>query len=615
MRRRATPSSLPSATLVAACRAARRRRRPPPSPADHHRRRSQLDGHRRPGRRPTSCLVDSDLYVPAGVTAADARARRPDHQRLRRLQGRPGRRRAGVRPRGLRHAVLHRARLPRTAAARSRWTTPTTTARRPSSSSTTSAGRKADNAGRHVARHWSRTTARRRPEGRHGRRLVRRPGAVRGRLARPAGRRADPDHHLERPVLLAGPEQHRASAPAGTASPTAPPACTRRQWTSLFFAHRHHRRHPGRRHRPDPQRRLPELRRPGLRGQGAARRARLPDPGDDRLRPARLRVVVPAEGDGTDPARAGPEGHAVQPAGGGRDLPRAAGAGHAGADDLAVLGPQPRRHAGTRRARPDRRRPAALDATSAAASSTGSTATSRATPRSSTGPEFAYFRDWVDLLRHRDAGLRQRRRRSRSARPSDALPVRRRRTSSPLARRCRPAAQTWANAAGRRADQLLARRRSQGGQATDPLPPTDAPGTFASWTSAPLSGADGARSASPTLDVTPDLAGGRGDPGGRPGRPAASSSPRSTTSRRTAPRRCTTGWSRRCGSPTSPSGCTSSCPASSSAIEAGPPAAASCWRPATRRTPATPPCCRSRSPPTRSSPAVLRLPVLRPAGA
>ena len=53
---------------------------------------------------------------------------------------------------------------------------------------------------------------------------------------------------------------------------------------------------------------------------------------------------------------------------------------------------------------------------------------------------------------------------------------------------------------GRCADELL-RDVSQGGQATDPLPATDAPGTFGSWTSAPMSGPT-VIVGSPTLDVT-----------------------------------------------------------------------------------------------------------------
>ena len=48
-----------------------------------------------------------------------------------------------------------------------------------------------------------------------------------------------------------------------------------------------------------------------------------------------------------DPAGAGPEGHAVQPQRGGRDLPLAAGAEDSGEDDLAVVGSL-RLHAGPR---------------------------------------------------------------------------------------------------------------------------------------------------------------------------------------------------------------------------------------------------------------------------
>ena len=59
---------------------------------------------------------------------------------------------------------------------------------------------KRDHAGTHVAL---------RPARRHDRRLVRRRQPVRHRLGRPAGRHDRPDHHLERPDLLARPEQHR----------------------------------------------------------------------------------------------------------------------------------------------------------------------------------------------------------------------------------------------------------------------------------------------------------------------------------------------------------------------------------------------------------------------
>ena len=157
-----------------------------------------------------------------------------------------------------------------------------------------------------------------RPAGRHGRRVLRRPGAVRGRRHRPPGRHDRADHHLERPVLLAGAQQHRLRARRHL-----PDARHREgRLDQPLLRGRHRRRHRARPDRPDPQRRLPELRRPGLRGQGADGCARLPDAGHPGPRPARQRDVVPLEGPHPDAARAGPERHAVQPAGGGGDLPR-----------------------------------------------------------------------------------------------------------------------------------------------------------------------------------------------------------------------------------------------------------------------------------------------------
>ena len=219
-----------------------------------------------------------------------ARTRGADHQRLRRLQGRPGRSRAGVRPRGLRHAVLLRARLPeqrlqdhpgrprlrrqgRQAAGR--------LPRRPQGGQL-----------RPASSTWSATNAAGRPEGRHDRRLVRRPGAVRRRLAGPAHRRARSRSSPGTTCLLAGPEQHQPRH-AGGASPTAPRACTRRQWTSLFFGIGITDGIQGAGIDPTRAARLPQLRRPGLPGQGAAGDLRLPRPGDAGLRPARLGVVVP----------------------------------------------------------------------------------------------------------------------------------------------------------------------------------------------------------------------------------------------------------------------------------------------------------------------------------
>ena len=55
----------------------------------------------------------------------------------------------------------------------------------------------------------------------HDRRLVRRPDPVRGGDAGPARRRADPVDHLERPVVLTRPEQHRPGSrePGALADP------------------------------------------------------------------------------------------------------------------------------------------------------------------------------------------------------------------------------------------------------------------------------------------------------------------------------------------------------------------------------------------------------------
>ena len=85
-------------------------------------------------------------------------------------------------------------------------------------------------------------------------------------------------------------------------------------------------------------------------GEGADGRGRLSHGRHTGVRAARERVVVRQQGPHPHPAHAGRERHAVQPAGGGCDLPGAAGAGHRDEDDLAVLGAQ-RRHARPGRAR------------------------------------------------------------------------------------------------------------------------------------------------------------------------------------------------------------------------------------------------------------------------
>ena len=102
-----------------------------------------------------------------------------------------------------------------------------------------------------------------------------------------------------------------------------------------------------------------------------------------------------------------------------------------------------------------------------------------------TGPEFTYFRDWVGY-----SGI--------------ATPAYGTSTGYPVGDRLslylsgstlvtkksavRPGSQSYANAPGG-AGTSYSETSSQGGNATDPLPPSDSPGTFAAWTSEPLSAA------------------------------------------------------------------------------------------------------------------------------
>ncbi len=102
-----------------------------------------------------------------------------------------------------------------------------------------------------------------------------------------------------------------------------------------------------------------------------------------------------------------------------------------------------------------------------------------------TGPEFSYFRDWVGY-----SGIA-----TPAYGTSTAYPV-----GTPLAlylsgntlvtkkSAVRPGSQSYANAPGG-VGTSYSETSSQGGSSTDPLPPTDSPGTFATWTSEPLSAA------------------------------------------------------------------------------------------------------------------------------
>ena len=191
-----------------------------------------------------------------------------------------------------------------------------------------------------------------RPARRHGRRLVRRPGAVRRRRHRPARRHDRPDHHLERPLLLAGAQQHGLHRPgrAGrhatarrAARRSAGPRCSSASASPTASSTRRPTR-PATSAAPTSPTRPASPRRRWTR---SATRPRTPStsPGTP------VGLVVRRPDPDPDAARAGAERHPVQPAGGGRHLPRAAGPGHAGEDDLAVVGPQRRRRPGAGRAR------------------------------------------------------------------------------------------------------------------------------------------------------------------------------------------------------------------------------------------------------------------------
>jgi ABC-2 type transport system ATP-binding protein len=114
-----------------------------------------------------------------------------------------------------------------------------------------------------------------------------------------------------------------------------------------------------------------------------------------------------------------------------------------------------------------------------------------------TGPAFAYFRDWVPSAPYASA---------------DRYPVG---TAQPLylsgtadlvtsTRNVVPGSQTYANAPGGVPTSYSETSALQGNQVPDPqTPPTDAPGTFAAWTTAPLT-ADLVTVGVPTLDVRLD---------------------------------------------------------------------------------------------------------------
>ncbi len=163
--------------------------------------------------------------------------------------------------------------------------------------------------------------ARLRSAARHGRRLLRRPDPVRDRRNRPARGHDRPVHHVERSVLLAGPEQHvlqlRASATRRRASRRS--AGSRSSSASGRLRACKHAD-------VDPSRLLglcPNFDDRACAAKVADGRHRRAQRGDDRLRTARVRRVVHGQDPHPDDAGPGPGRHAVQPPGVRRDLPLA----------------------------------------------------------------------------------------------------------------------------------------------------------------------------------------------------------------------------------------------------------------------------------------------------
>ena len=162
-------------------------------------------------------------------------------------------------------------------------------------------------------------------------------------------RRDRPADHLERPLLLPGageqrpPRGHRAQR-LGELAGT---GVFKYQWASLFTT-------VGVRDGAEDL--PPPLLDPAQRAQPAeqlrqlrARRSAGPSPRSARGYPSEASIDVPAvqlrlqlhgRHDGAHADRPGPGRHPVQPAGVGRDLYRAQGAGHAGLAGVAVVGPQ-----------------------------------------------------------------------------------------------------------------------------------------------------------------------------------------------------------------------------------------------------------------------------------
>jgi predicted acyl esterase len=114
-----------------------------------------------------------------------------------------------------------------------------------------------------------------------------------------------------------------------------------------------------------------------------------------------------------------------------------------------------------------------------------------------TGPEFSYFRDWVGYT-----GIATPAYGTSAAYPVGALlPLFLSGDGKLVTKKSavKPGSQSYANAPGGAATSY-SETSSQGGSSTDPLPPSDSPGTFAQWTSEPLTSAT-VTVGMPTLDI------------------------------------------------------------------------------------------------------------------
>ena len=285
----------------------------------------------------------------------------------------------------------------------------------------------------------------------------------------------------------------------------APGNVAKKEWIDLFFGDGIDLRCPERHGRPRDPALLPELRRPGLPRRDRAEHPGLPRRRHERAGQARVGRELRQADQDADPAGAGPEGHAVQPQRGGRHLPVPAGAGDAGQDGLAVVGPL--------RLDPV---PGELDfgASSLRDSYLGNRFLSwmdhyvKGVSSATTGPQFEYFRDWVkyDTSAAKAGtaiGAAYAKSTTVSWDPTNTLYFSGGHELKATKAAAESSSASYANASAA-PTSYSETSGLEGGQVNNE--PTDAPGTFVSFTSDPLSApADVVGSPKVTLKLsTPD---------------------------------------------------------------------------------------------------------------